>query len=260
MSKVIKACFVINDTRPNRPELNHKSSPETAIPCNAPQDEGHLTREMAEAIYIDTKNKIEELIHEAQKRADNLILQARAQSQEEIERGQLESEGIRAEAYKDGFELGYQEGFAKAEGEIKVLGSQAAELFRRIQTDKDEYLRNQEEGIVDIIMILTEKILGTTVELKPEIIKHIVRKTLEEVKDSEKIHLRINPVHLPYISVYNDHFNDNLTDKLQVIEDPSIKPGDCLIVTENGFVESRMDEQMVLLKQALLEVTGHAGI
>ncbi|MFY9174742.1 MAG: hypothetical protein WAO24_05280 [Peptococcia bacterium] len=34
---------------------------------------------------------------------------------------------------------------------------------------------------------------------------------------------------------------------------------DCIIQTDNGFIEAKIDDQLAILRETILDVTGHAG-
>lgn len=259
LSKIIKARFVIEDCRQrmvNPVNLSNNSS--LAVQANCQPEE--FTAETAELIYSETKQMIEELMEDTQRQSDNLLLQAKAQAQDIVEKGQLEGEQLKDQAYKTGFEQGYQEGFANSEQEAIKLAEQTKALLETLVKDKAQIFQKYEHEMVDLVILLTEKILGTTAETKPEVINNIVKRVLAEVGEAEKIVIKVNPIHIPYLKSFDDQQLDSQSKKFQIIEDSTLQPGECMVISENGFIEARITEQLEVLKQTLLEVTGYAGV
>lgn len=262
MSNIIKACFVVNDKRTSLEyPRNHRREPALGPgyePAPLPEEEP-LTQETADSIYEETKSAIEELILAAQKRAESIISHAQEEARGYLENSQKEAEEIREAAYQKGYKLGYQKGIA-IEKEFQSIYQQVSSVLEKIKEQQALTLKNQEKDIIELVMLLTEKIIGTIVEVRPEIISNIIKNTLEEVKDTENVVLKVNPVHLPYLTPFNERFTEVYSGNLLIIDDPNMEPGDCLVSTENGFIEAKINEQLALLRQGLLEVSGHAGI
>ncbi|MDD2212093.1 MAG: FliH/SctL family protein [Clostridia bacterium] len=254
MSKVIKACFVKDGEKKDFESKNafavisHRGS------------QGEFTKETAYTIYQETKMMIEELISEAEKKAKMIISEAEKKAKTIINKNQIEYEEVKKIAYEEGIKSGYQEGMGKAEKEIKNLAQETKVLAQNLGTFKGKYLRDNEEEIIDLILLISQKIINTVIELKPEIICSIVKNVLAEVGDAEKLMIKVNPVHLPYLDVYNEQFKEINMSKLRFEGDLEVEPGECILVTENGFIDVKIDEQLLLLKKALKEENNYVGL
>lgn len=254
MSKVIKACFVKDR------DLHKLESNKAFASASHRGKQGEFTEETGYEIYQETKLMLEELASEAQKKAEALISAAEEKADELMNKGQREYEQVQKNAYEEGLKLGYQEGMAKAEEEIKILAEETKLLAKNLVTFKEKYFQENEEGIIDLVLTISQKIITAVIELKPEIIGSIVKNVLEEVSDAEKITIKVNPLHLPYLDTDDASFKEVNTNKLSFAGDAEIEPGGCLIVTENGFVETKIDEQLLLLKKALREENNYVGL
>jgi flagellar assembly protein FliH len=212
-----------------------------------------FTRETANNIYLETKIMIEELISEAQKKAEGIIVEAEAKAGEIIEKSNTESEKIKNDAYLRGLNEGKNEGTKKGEEEIITRVKETKLLISELTKAKNDYIKSSAKDILDLVMIISEKLLKTTIETKPEVISNIVKGVLEQVSDAEQITLKVNPVHIPYLDTNDEKFNELSIEKIEIKEDPNIKPGGCIVVTDNGFIDAQIDEQLILLKNALRE-------
>lgn len=219
-----------------------------------------LTQETADALYIETKVMLEELISQAQCKADEIILKAKEEAQRIMEQANRESQITKDTAYQEGYEQGVKKGLTQTAEEMKDKYEALLTLFNDFKLQKEEYLIKQEKEIVELVVALTEKIIGTIVDLQPEVISHIIKNTLEHVNGAQRITIKVNPIHIPYLSGYQEMFINNGPENIQILEDSNIKPGNCRIITENGFVDSLLEVQLRELKQALLEVVDHAGV
>ncbi len=262
MSKIIKARFIIEDNEydlelkgnSNNTGLNNHS-----LTLQADSYEEPITPETAKMIYNETKDMIEELMEDAQEQADKLILQAKADAQAVLEKAQASAEELKETARQEGYDQGYREGFERSSQEANALTQQFHEFLGKIIQDKEAVQKKYEKDIVELVLMLTEKLVGTVVQLRPEIMQQIIEKILVEASENEKVTVKVNPLHLPYLIGTEEQAGQSQNSKIQFIEDPALQPGDCIIQTDNGFIEAKIDDQLAILRETILDVTGHAG-
>jgi len=253
LSKVIKARFVVNDEGTHLKTWIRDNPQKKTEQINSAE----LHEDNTAALFNETKNMLEELLAEGQQKADLLVLQARERAEEHLEKCRDEGQSIKDTAYQEGFQRGYEEAREKYENEIKSIHEASLNIFQQMQMERDRYFKEQEKEIIELVFVLLEKIVGTVIEEIPEAMGQIIENLLEQLKENEKVIIRVNPIHIPYLCSFDGHFGERFTDRFQIIDDVEIQPGNCQIITENGFVDSKIDEQIILLKQALLEVVNH---
>lgn len=252
MVKIIKSCLVIEKKPTGIFGARH-----ALAAADEYEEKGSLTQDSADALYAETKMMIEGLIIQAQSKSDAIILKAKEEAQCALEQAEQESKAINEEAYNKGYAQGLQEGLIKTENDLKSRYDTMASLINDLRHQKEQYLLTREKEIIELVMALTEKILGTIINIRPEVISHIVKNTLVQVNGALRITVKVNPIHIPYLSEYLEIFSDTGCENIQVLEDCNINTGDCRVITENGFVDSLLDAQLGELKQALLEVVEH---
>jgi len=255
LSKVIKSCFV------KKKEKKDSGLNSSAVTTGyGGKHEGDLTKETAHSIYEETKIMIEDLVREAQKKAEAIICEAEKEAEKLKKKSKIESEQVKKKAYQEGVQSGYREGREKGEKEIKILAAETKKLAQNLSAYKERYFKENAENIIDLVLTIVQKIINTIVELKPEIICSIVKNILEEVGDAEKLIIKVNPLHLPYLDIYDQQYQELKTSKLSFEGDPEIKLGGCILETENGFIDAQIDEQLLLLKKALKDENNYAGL
>lgn len=254
MSKIIKARFVLTENNLTQPK-NHtfvKHSEIESIP-----DHNGLSLQTAEEIYTETKLMMEEIVNEAQREADNILLIAKAQAQKLLEDAETEAAKLKEKAAKDGYEQGAVKGKEESKKKNDAILDQTGKLLSKIDKDRASLSKEYEDVILELIFSLTRKIIGSALDIRPEIISDIIKNVLNESKEAERIVIKVNPVHLPYLGNDVARVTEN-KESIQFLEDASLKPGDFILLTETGFVEYKIDEQLNILKASLLDVTNDA--
>lgn len=264
LSKVIKACFVKQGFTSQSSEMVRKvSAPsvslnnEIAPTCERPDE---FTKETGRAIYLETKEMLNELIAEAEKKAESIINEAETQARELMIHRQKECEELKKRAYEEGFQKGYQESLNKGETQVQEYKAQTLELIADISTLKQNYLSDHADDILDLVFHISRKIINAAIEFKPELISAIVKKILEETNDEETLIIKVNPVHVPFLDISGDNLLETKKNKITIEPDPAIKPGDCIVVTDKGFIDAQIDEQLLYLKQLLKDEYSNAEL
>lgn len=259
MSRVIKAYLVVNDTKKQLLRTSDKTEwkKEVHEQEQAKEQEG-LTKEKADLIYQETKTAIEEMMASAHQEADSQLMRAKEKAQLILEECQKEIATLEEQHRQLGFKEGYTEGKKEADKEFNEAYEKIKELIKGICNEREKIQKRYERDIVELIMLMTEKVIGSVIEIKPEIINQIINNSLEKVKESETIVVRLNPIHIPYLNIDSEQCLDRFQGRLQIVEDIEIEPGDCQVITDTGFLDSRINEQITLLKQSMLEVIDNA--
>lgn len=180
---------------------------------------------------IDGAAKAKEIIarvrREAQKirkSAKDLVLQARVEKEEERKRG---------------FEEGKEEGLA-----------QLTEKIVEAERAHEKVLREAEPEIIRMVMEIAEKVIGR--EIKKGAVADIVKKAITQ-SVGRKIVVRVHPADMPVLKEKEAELMAALdqTQSIAVREDDTIAAGGCIIETELGTVDARLETQLKGIRKAL---------
>ncbi len=182
---------------------------------------------------LDAKAKAEEIIKEAQVEAKKIQSDAKdvlAQVEVELERER-----------KRGYEEGREEGL-----------SSVTEQVMAFEKMKEEFYVNAEENTIKLVMMVAEKVIGRTVHEHSDTIKSIVKQALESAL-GERIVIRLSPEDYKVISDAAFEFKDELdrTKRIQFKEDEAITQGGCIVETEVGTIDARLETQLKAIRKAL---------
>lgn len=149
-----------------------------------------------------------------------------------------DAENLRAEAYRSGVEK------AVTEFEQNLL---------EIREIRERVWRETEQDLLRLSIRLTEKILGRELKSDKKAVADIVAAALQNARQQEKLTVRVNPADLPVV----EKEIENLTRTGRVrfmdfVADPRVSEGGCLIESEVGTIDARLETQLRVLERALL--------
>ena len=138
-----------------------------------------------------------------------------------------------------------QEGF---EAGLVQWTKQIAYMEKEIQVVKEE----MEQTIVSLAMTAIKKIIGKVLDEKPDTIVDIVATALKSVSQHHRISIFVNQNDLglleeqrPRLKSIFEHLQT-----LQIIARDDVEPGGCVIETESGIINARLENQLKALEGA----------
>lgn len=162
-------------------------------------------------------------------------------------------QATRDAAYNSGLEDGLNKGrmmiLKEIGAELKIMKG----LIEGAEKLKDELYRKIENDVVDISVMIARKIIGSAAEQDRELVVNIAKEAIKRASDREVLRIRVAPVDY-------DTLNKKRSELLQCIDgikslifeaDESVQPGGCLIETNQGDIDARIDSQIKVIKGAL---------
>ncbi|GHT69929.1 flagellar assembly protein FliH [Spirochaetia bacterium] len=277
------------------PELAHFAR-EDAVVEAAPEVEEYTgptaedLRKEAEAFKIQWESEREELINSAKAEAENIVQEARdasaletTQKSEEAQslkqNAEAEAEKIIADAKQKAAELeeeshtafeaekkaaeeqgriaGREEGFAEGKAEADRLVERVQTVLERAQGQRAQILEETEQQIVDLVLLMTRKVVKIISETQKDVVRANVTAALQKVKGRGNIIIRVN---LADVKLTTEHAN-NFIQKMegvkgiQVAEDSTVDPGGCIIETDFGEIDARISGQLAEIETKILELS-----
>ncbi|MBV9505677.1 MAG: type III secretion system stator protein SctL [Acidobacteriia bacterium] len=182
------------------------------------------------------------------------VYDAGIDAQRIVERAQQQAEAILAEAARRGEEAvaaarqrGYQDG----------LEQWAAALDSVARADQALNARYEGE-LVKLAVKIAEKIIGEELRARPETIVSIVREALRSVGNEQRLTVQVNPGESQQVAGMLDRLREVVKagHDIQIVADPAIAPGGCIVHSDMGAVDARLETQLRRLEEILLRVAG----
>jgi flagellar assembly protein FliH len=190
---------------------------------------------------------------EAQRIADEAKIKA-AELQSEVKKN-LESE--RKEAREKGREDGHGKGFEEGKAEVERLIERTRVVLERAQDKRAEILSETEQEIVDLVLLISRKVIKVISENQRNVIISNVVQALRKVKAKGDVIIRVNMNDLQLTTEHKQEFIKLLegAKSIQVIEDSSVDSGGCIIETDFGEIDARISSQLSELESKILEIS-----
>ena len=174
----------------------------------------------------------------ARQEAEDIVSRARGEAESIVTDARGEAESIREAAHREGVER------ALAEFEDHLVD---------IREIRSNVLRDAERDLLKLSVRIAEKILGTELTTNKAAIGDIVSTALRNARQRETVTILVNPSDLETLNAVRGKLPpDPGVQFLDFVADPAVAAGGCVIETEVGKIDARLETQLKVIESSLL--------
>ncbi len=192
------------------------------------------------------KDEAERLLEEAKKSADNIILET-----------ENNKKAIEAKGFNEGFSSGREDGFKEGKDEVNRLIERLHTIVEKTMEKRQEILAETEQQIVDLVLLMTRKVVKVISENQKNVVSSNVIQALKKVKGRGDVTIRVNMLD---VELTTEHIKDFISrcegvKNITVVEDIGVDKGGCIIETDFGSIDARISSQLHELEQKVIEAS-----
>ena len=188
----------------------------------------------------ETPMRIDDILQKAEQQAARIVSQAE-ENYELIEQAARDKAMTQAQTVIE---------TAVAE-RIEEVRENFSRTIREIESLRDEISARVEHDVVELAIEIAKKIVGREVMFDREIALTLVKVSLKKINSrAPRAQIHLHPEDYTYIESRREQID--FRGSLELIEDRSISPGGCLIHTETGEVDARIESQFEEIAYGLL--------
>lgn len=192
---------------------------------------------MAEIIKASSPKLVKKESYLAMLNAVTILDAAREQGRTLLREAEAQREAALAEAQEQG----------RAEGLLAYV-----EKTRELDAALTGFYRNAEPGIVRLALGIAGKLLGAEVRTRPEAIAELVRDALAGVRQARRVTIAVNPANVERLRERSHQLELSTACEVQVVGRADLDPAGCLIESDCGIVDARLETRLETLERALL--------
>ena len=181
---------------------------------------------------------------EATREAQDIVSQAQEKAKQIIEEAERERESI----------------YQRAEEEGRSLGLAAwNETLTRASQRADQLTKTWEQNMLRLSIRVAEKIIGEELRLRPEATVDILKRVLEGVRPGKMLTIQVNAADAPQVRAHLDRIKDaaGIRSEIEIAISANISSGGCVLESELGIIDARLETQLQCLEEALVrDLTG----
>jgi flagellar assembly protein FliH len=163
---------------------------------------------------------------------------------------------IEKAAYENGFRQGEKAGLEVAEKKAEVLMRHYAEAIEEIGRLKPALYKQAEREVVKLAVEVAKKIVHQEVQIDQEIVQTLIKVALTHVADRTAVTVHLHPTDYNFVLDQRTASNrgDENDREIVLLADKSIERGGCLIETECGDIDARIEEEFREVERAFFTI------
>ena len=166
------------------------------------------------------------------------IVDALAEATHILDSARSEAEALREEARQTGL----AEGLA-----------QTVSLLQTVERQRIEATKRGERDVVELALATARKLLGRSIELDPTVIVSLVERAMRTITRARKVVIWVAEEHQRALNTELTRLSNQAAGASVTIQtEPSLRRGDCIIETDLGRIDARLDIQFQTIVDALL--------
>jgi type III secretion protein L len=177
--------------------------------------------------------------YDATVEAEQIVEAARAQAREILEDAGQARQAVLESARSEGYAQGLLEWNAA------VAGVHAA---------RERYFAESEPELIRLAVRIAQKIVAEELRANPQAIVSIARECLKGIRRERFLTLRVAPVDAGFVrsSIGLLREESGHDRSIEVVADAAISSGGCIVESEYGVIDARLETQIRCLEEALL--------
>ncbi len=228
-----------------------------AVAARAEAEE--IIKKAEETAFQEVKRKNDQALairHEAELAAERALADAESKIKEMEKQAQARINEITSEAHKKGYAQGREEGFKAEKSEAERLVQRLHTIIERTMDKREEILNNTETQIVELVLLISRKVVKTISENQKSVIISNIAQALRKLKTRSDIIIRVSIADLELAGEHLQEFTDMVENakNISIVEDTTVDRGGCVIETDFGEIDARIQSQLNELEEKILDI------
>lgn len=169
---------------------------------------------------------------------------------------QLQEQAARNQkkAYEDGFEAGRKQGLTQGEAEAEKVRQHLQGVASALHAFHQQLYEQSREQLAELAFDLADRIVGSRSQREQDLVMETISKCVSEILDKTKLKIRVSPQQHDFIKQNLDNIRalDEGITQILVEPDPRVATGGCVVETDSGTADGRLQSQLEMLRRGLL--------
>ena len=204
----------------------------------------------------DTAEKPEDIIALARDEAAMIIKEAEYEARRIMDDAYTEAKEKAVVMEEEAWQKGYAEGLAAAQKQYEETISEAEAIKESAIVKHDEVLAGIETEIIDLVLDVAKKVIGTETALNKENLIYLVKQAIDGCSNKSSLILKVCAEDYEFLAGNRDRLME-MTEgigELEIKKDISLKPGACILETPFGNMDAGAQTKLKKIEEAFREL------
>ncbi|MBN2327505.1 MAG: hypothetical protein JXR73_10160 [Candidatus Omnitrophica bacterium] len=209
-----------------------------------------------EAAFIleKARDQEEEILRAAAQQADMIAADAEKQAEELRTQAKTEAEQAKEQAQEEGRQQGLNQGLQEARKQVADVVKDLKQMIAEARDILEGMIRDQEFEIRRLASEIVSRVIQDKLDADDEIVVRVARECIRLAADRQRLRVLVHPDDQKKVEEWTPEFTKMFDDieKIEVQTDLRVKRGGVIIESGAGGVDGRIDKQLQILDETLL--------
>lgn len=182
---------------------------------------------------------------------EEILQKAREEAAEMIAQAERDKEMIEQAAEEKGMQNFEEKVRKEVAKEVAEIQEKLSETIEEISSLQSKISKRVETELVEFALNIAKKIVRREVTIDREVALTLVKVSLGKLHSRTLAKVHLHPNDFAFVQSKREHLDFH--NALELVEDKTISPGGCLIHTETGDIDARIESQFEEIAHGLLE-------
>jgi len=167
----------------------------------------------------------------------------------------IDVDQLEKKAFESGYQQGEKAGLETADKQVSTLLASYADAILQLGKYRRSLYAQVEREVVKLALEVAKKIVHREIQADREIIQTLVRVALGHVAEKSAVTVHLHPTDYNYILEHRAELSKDGDGGQEVVllSDKSIQRGGCLVETECGTIDARIEEEFREVERCFFE-------
>ncbi len=200
-------------------------------------------REWAIALVREAQERADAIVADAETRAAELLLQAQAEQAAQLD--ELKA-ALLAQAR--------EEVQAQLQAEMEATFGRFQDLIQQATVTAAELRATCQAELVALALAVAERVINKEISLDISTVERVAALALRHTPIERVTKVIVHPNDYPVLDRWATNALGSKRGQIEILTDPLVSPGGCMIGTKSGFIDARIKTQLSEIRHALAQV------
>lgn len=221
--------------------------------------------------YIDDTNaqisdeeyveQAQNILEQAKVGAEETIQQAREEAEAILEAARQEAEAIKQDAFAEGRDSGLQAGRQESDATIASMKTHYLTKQKELDHNYETAVEELESQLIENLTPIYEHVFSAKFSEQKAIILHLLQNAMHEIGGNRDFLIHVSKSDYSFVLEHKKDMVSGISSNysVEIIEDGTLKDGDCFIETTNGIFDCSITTQLTELAKEIKALAFEKG-
>ncbi len=193
--------------------------------------------------------------------AEDVLARAQAEAAETVGDALVQAAALREAAWQEGFHQGRTEAQDTVGAEMRgvwearmtALRDEVSQVVAQIGAAREQLWQEQEAEMVALSLDIARQVVKTEVTQNPQVVRAVIANALRRITDKDNVRVRVSLADAPAVKEARQDLMETVDGlrHLEVIDDRRVGVGGCVIETNGGTIDAKIETQLGEVARAL---------